>query len=96
MSDDVYRSRPTSRWRRRTKAEMGRIRKAIYEALAADQPMTVRQVFYRLTSAGVISEDWSPSTKTVVRLLGEMRRDGSLPYEWLADATRWMRKPTTY
>jgi len=25
-----------------------------------------------------------------------MRRSGEIPYEWLADATRWMRKPTTY
>jgi hypothetical protein len=31
-----------------------------------------------------------------VRLLGDMRRDGTIPYTWLADATRWMRKPTTF
>jgi hypothetical protein len=72
------------------------IRAAIYRALEADQPMTVRQVFYRLTSEGVISKSESEYNRTVVRLLGEMRRDGTIPYEWLADATRWMRKPTTF
>jgi hypothetical protein len=25
-----------------------------------------------------------------------MRRSGALPYEWLADSTRWMRKPCTF
>jgi hypothetical protein len=25
-----------------------------------------------------------------------MRRDGSLPYDWLADNTRWQRKPNTF
>jgi hypothetical protein len=75
---------------------MESIRAAIFEALEADQPMTVRQVFYRLTSQGVIPKAEGEYNATVVRLLGEMRRDGTIPYEWLADATRWMRKPTTY
>ena len=25
-----------------------------------------------------------------------MRRAGELPYDWLADNTRWQRKPNTY
>jgi hypothetical protein len=25
-----------------------------------------------------------------------MRRAGSLPYDWLADSTRWQRKPRTF
>ena len=28
--------------------------------------------------------------------LTKMRRDGSLPYDWLADNTRWQRKPNTF
>ena len=27
---------------------------------------------------------------------GEMRRDGQLPYGWLANSTRWQRKPQTH
>ncbi len=35
--------------------------------------------------------------KSIVgRLAKEMRLSGDLPYEWLADNTRWMRKPTTW
>ena len=34
--------------------------------------------------------------KTVVRLLGQMRRAGELPFAWTCDNTRWQRRPTTY
>ncbi len=32
----------------------------------------------------------------MVRLLVEMREAGTIPFEWLADNTRWMRKPTRF
>jgi hypothetical protein len=31
-----------------------------------------------------------------VRLLTAMRRAGEIPFGWIADSTRWMRKPTSY
>jgi len=31
-----------------------------------------------------------------VRLLGEMREAGEIPFEWIADNTRWMRKPSAF
>jgi hypothetical protein len=67
----------------------------MYLALAADHPMTVRQVFYRLVTEGVIEKTESEYKATVVRLLGEMRRTGHLPFDWIADNTRWMRKPAS-
>ncbi|MCX7428901.1 MAG: hypothetical protein NTW96_25150 [Planctomycetia bacterium] len=57
--------------------------------------MTVRQVYYRLVSATVI-EKTEAEYQTVVRLLGVLRRAGEVPYGWIADATRWMRKPSTH
>jgi hypothetical protein len=90
----VYRSSPIRR--RRTKAEMEGIRGAIVQTLAAEQPMTVRQVFYTLTTQGVIAKTEAEYKGTVCRLLAEMRRSGEIPYTWLADATRWMRRPSTF
>ncbi|MGH2974636.1 MAG: hypothetical protein ACRDLL_07195 [Solirubrobacterales bacterium] len=81
--------------RRRTKAEMAAIREAIHAALAKDHPMSVRGLFYALTTRGVIAKT-EAEYATVKRLTAEMRRSGELPYSWLADGTRWMRKPTTY
>lgn len=87
-------SRPTNR--RRTKAEVHRIKAAIVAVLAEDPPMTVRQVFYRLVSAGVIRKSETEYKSTVVRLLTEMRRAKEVPFSWIADNTRWMRKPATH
>lgn len=75
---------------------MEAIREAIEAILAADHPMTVRQLFYRLTSAGVIAKTEAEYKGTVCRLLAEMRRSREIPYTWLADATRWMRRPDTF
>jgi len=90
-----YRTRPIKR-RRRTISDLGNIRGAIYETLAGDNPATVRQVFYRLVSAGVIEKTEAEYKNTVCRLLTIMRRERELPFEWIADNTRWMRKPRTH
>jgi hypothetical protein len=81
---------------RRTKAAVTTIRKAIYNILSEDNPQTVRQVFYALTVRGVIAKAEIEYQRTVVRLLVDMREAGEIPFEWLADNTRWMRKPTTF
>jgi hypothetical protein len=72
------------------------IRAAIYNALKVDAPMTVRQVFYRLVSEGVIGKTEGEYKSTVVRLLTQMRLEDEVPFEWIADNTRWMRKPRTW
>jgi hypothetical protein len=81
---------------RRTKVGMVSIREAIHKLLSEDNPQTVRQVLYQLTVLGVIEKAEIEYHRTVVRLLGEMREAGEIPFEWLADNTRWMRKPTTF
>ncbi len=81
---------------RRTKQDIDVVRAAIIRALEEDAPMTVRQVFYRLVSAGVIGKTENEYKSTVCRLLGEMRLSGEIPFGWIADNTRWMRKPRTF
>ncbi len=90
----VSRSRPIKS--RRTKEDMRVIKNAISRELLVDNPMTVRQLFYRLVSRGVIPKTDAAYKNIVVRLLTEMRKEGRIPYRWIADSTRWMRKPTTY
>src|SRR5262249_18510106 len=81
---------------RRTKLEVTRIRDAIHEILEGDNPQTVRQVFYALTVRGVIKKAEIEYQRTVVRLLVEMREAGNISFGWIADNTRWMRKPATF
>jgi hypothetical protein len=75
---------------------MNGIRGAIYATLANEHPMTLRQLFYRLVSEGVVEKTESEYGSTVGRLLLQMRRDGSIPFDWVSDNTRWMRKTRTY
>jgi hypothetical protein len=88
------RTSPTKRRRRRDDIEA--IRCAIEDLLEHEWPMTVRQVFYRLVSLGVIAKTETEYKSTVCRLLAEMRREGRIAYSAIADNTRWMRKPRTY
>jgi hypothetical protein len=91
----AYGTRPT-RKQRRTKAEIDSIKEAMAATVEEIQPATVRQVFYQLVSRGVVAKTELEYKSTVCRLLSELRRDGTVPYGWIADNTRWMRKPTTY
>jgi len=75
---------------------MDGIREAIYAITSALHPMSVRQVFYQLTTQGVIEKTEKEYKHTVIRLLGEMRLNDELPFSWIADNSRWMRKPDTH
>jgi len=81
---------------RRTKAEIDSIKQSIYDLCARYKPMTVRQLFYQLTTIGAIDKTEQEYKGTVCRLTKEMRLNGELPWSWLADNTRWMHKPDTY
>ena len=81
---------------RRTKAEIDHIKLCIYQLCREMQPMTVRQLFYQLTTLCVINKTEAEYKQTVCRLTANMRFAGELPWHWLADNTRWIRKPMTY
>jgi hypothetical protein len=102
----TYRSSPIKR-NRRTQSEILDIKFAMRNLLEAEHPMTVRQLYYRLVSFGVIDKTEREYKGTVCRLLTQMRLDHSgdpyeislaptIPFGWIADNTRWMRKPTSY
>jgi hypothetical protein len=58
--------------------------------------MTVRQVFYRAVSGGIVDKTEAEYKTTICRLLGRMRRERQIPFGWIADSTRWMRKPDSH
>jgi hypothetical protein len=64
-----------------------------FEAIGA--PMTVRQMFYALVTRGVVPKEERDYDRVAYHLL-TMRRVGVLSYDWIADNTRWVRKPRTY
>jgi hypothetical protein len=70
-------------------------RAALLDIIEAGRPMTVRQVFYQATVRGLVEKAESGYAKVQTDLT-VMRRAGELPYDWLADNTRWQRKPDTF
>lgn len=90
-----YQSRSTKR-HRRTKQAIEDLKNYLVTVVAEIQPATVRQVFYQMVSRGLIAKTEADYKNTVVRLLTDMRVEGQLPFGWIADNTRWMRKPRTY
>jgi hypothetical protein len=86
---------PSSIRRRSTKAEVEERREELLAIIAEMQPMTVRQAFYQATVRGLVdkTEDGYRKVQTDLTLL---RRSGELPYNSLADNTRWQRKPRTF
>lgn len=93
MSAQVCGSRPTNR---RTRGQIDSIKAGLYRIISSDFPMTVRQVFYQAVGAGLVDKTEGEYKQTIVRLLTEMRRAGEIPFDWIADNTRWMRKPRTF
>jgi len=94
MTAELYEASPIKRLRA-TKAEVEARREALLDIIDDGKPMTVRQVFYQATVRGLVekAETGYSKVQTDITL---MRRDGSLPYDWLADNTRWQRKPNTF
>jgi hypothetical protein len=80
---------------RRTKAELAEIDTAIYEIAEIEEPITVRGLFYRVMSLGLV-----PKTErgyaVVQRQTLKLRRSGTLPYGWITDGSRLRLKPQTF
>jgi hypothetical protein len=94
VDQQVYQASQTKR-HRATRAEMAERWDALYAIVERQKPMTVRQVYYRATVQGVVEKTEDGYNK-VQSDLANMRRAGRLPYGWLADSTRWQRKPNTF
>jgi hypothetical protein len=74
---------------------MEALRVRIAAVLQDIQPASVRQTFYQCSVRKLV-EKTEAAYKDVDRLLTRMRRAGRIPFEWLTDSTRWMRKPQSY
>lgn len=91
----VYAPRTIKR-SRRSRSDIDSIKSAILEVLEVERPMTCRQMFYQLVSRKVIEKTEAQYKGTVIRLLVEMRMNEEIPFDWIADNTRWVRRVQTY
>ena len=75
---------------RRNGEEIAQLERQIYAVLKEDHPQSVRHVFYRMTDPRlpVFVEKSDHGYKQIQHRMTEMRRAGTLPYNWITDATR--------
>jgi hypothetical protein len=93
-ADKTYVPSPIKR-RRSTRAEVGERRRQLLRITREIVPATVRQVFYQATVRGVVDKT-EAGYRIVQTDLVYLRRAALMPFDWLADNTRWQRKPLTF
>ncbi len=88
---------PASRIKRSrsTREQVTARRNALHLITEMMHPMTVRQVYYQAVVAGIVEKTEGGYDK-IQNDLVVMRRNGDIPYGWLADNTRLQRKPRTW
>ena len=86
------------RRRRRTRAQVEQLQGQIMDVLRGDHPQSVRHVFYRMTNPRLPEpvEKTDQGYVQVQHQITKMRRNGDLPYGWIADATRRGYHVATY
>ena len=71
------------------------IRDAVSDLTSRFERMTVRGVFYQLETMRIVPKTIG-GYRSVQQQVLRMRRDELLPWSFIADGTRWMRRPDTY
>jgi hypothetical protein len=94
MSAGVYAASRTKR-PRATKAEMQARLFAIARIVERFQPCGVRQSFYQAEVCSIV-EKTEHGYEKVQRSIVRLRQNGIVPFSWISDSTRWMRKPRSF
>lgn len=92
----TYPASPIKR-RRATAAEMEERAEFLIAYAREHHPVTIRGLYYQAEVNGVpgIGKDAASYDKIQNQVLG-LRRAGRIAYHWIADNTRWQRRPRTF
>lgn len=81
--------------KRLTTAELAELEAAIIAEVESEYPQSVRHIFYALCYLANVQKLES-GYRRIQRLALNLRKQGRLPYERIADGTRYRIKPNTY
>lgn len=68
---------------------------AAFESLQAEHPMTLRQLYYRIVSAGELKND-QREYKRLGSVMTRLRESGEIPRTWIVDHIRSTLKPSSW
>lgn len=80
---------------RSTKGEMDVRNEEIIRCIKAEHPVSVRGVFYRVMSAGLVPKT-EEGYRQIVRALTNLRSSGAVPHEWIVDGQRAISRPDSW
>jgi hypothetical protein len=80
---------------RATQHQMDYRRAALWALTETLEPATVRQVYYQATVHYIVPKT-EQGYELVQRCLVDLRLHYGMPFDWLVDNSRWMRKPSSY
>jgi alkylated DNA nucleotide flippase Atl1 len=80
---------------RSTKTEMHERHKALCSIVADAAPTGVRFCYYRAVSQSIVPKT-DNGYRMVQRALMHLRETGIIPWTYIVDSSRWMRKPETW
>jgi hypothetical protein len=77
------------------RSEMEERHQAVIEIVRENQPTGIRFTYYTATTRGLVPKTQSGYDK-IQRAVLRLRREGAIPWNWIVDTNRWMRKPETW
>ena len=80
---------------RRTQEQMDTLRSAIYAVAQTDRPVSIRHVFYRMVTQGLVEKS-DKGYQQLQKATVDMRDGGMLPYAWIEDSSRQAHWNTGY
>jgi hypothetical protein len=83
------------RRRRLTNAEYRALDQALIQIIEEMYPITVRGVYYQAEVRNLVEKTEKGYDRVQGRVL-KLRRDGDVPFDWIADESRWVRRMLRY
>ena len=81
--------------KRATKQDLEMRYHAIQSFAYAQNPVSVRGIYYHLTTLGLV-EKTDAGYQKVALDCKKLRLSGEMPFEWIADSTRWAQRRNAY
>ena len=74
--------------KRRSKAKIEAIKTGLFKILHENNPQTIRKVFYQAVGRNLVDNTEAEYKGTIIRLLNDMRKDGTIPFNWIIGFSR--------
>jgi len=80
---------------RPTRLQTEQCRRSLRDIVDESKPTGIRFVYYRAVARGLVEKSDGGYDKVQYALM-QMREDSTIPWGWVVDSSRWVRRPRTF